>query len=129
MKHSQIIENAFPNIKWDCIRDANRALNWEIWTGPCGNDYWTECDPLENYRWINTAIAIEDIKFMLEDLPSLVWIDGDCDSLSLTNPESDMDNWIHDEDRLPIWIGGDNWIEIDPRYEVLNDKVYELIYG
>jgi len=129
VKYKKIIEDLFPNINWDCIRDINRALNWEIWVGPCGENYWTECDILENYTWTNVPVAIEDIKSMLDPIPSTIWIDDDCYSVSLNNPESDMDNWIDDEDRLPIWIGGDNWIEIDPRLEILNEKVYKLIYG
>ncbi len=124
----KIIEDTFPQINWDSLRDVNRALNWELWSGPFGHDYWTDCDPLENYTWISVPIAIDDIKSILDELPSIVWFDVDSGSISFSNPEFDDNNWIDDEDRLPIWIGGE-WVEIDPRYEVLHDNVYKLIYG
>lgn len=123
----ELVKQSYPDIDWNKLSDADRALNWELWHGPLPSDYWTECEPLEYYEWSGWQKACEDISEMLSDLPDRIYYSDDAEDISLTNPEDDEENWFTDDDGNVCWWGFDYW-KLNPRKYVLREESYKQVY-
>ena len=89
----------YTDFPWDRFKECVRATNAELWYGPLGPDYWTEVDPLEHYEWRGFPQALDDIREMLEDLPSTIYVDEDDEIIGELDPYENPNNWEDDPER------------------------------
>ena len=122
------LEEMYPNIEWERLFEADRALNWELWHGPLPANYWTYVEPLDEYIWQGVEQACSDIQEMLSDLPGEIYYDGEWDGISLTDPEDDEEYWEVDEDENYHWIGSESWMVVDPRKCILLEETYRQVF-
>lgn len=123
-----LVKQSYPDIDWDKVEEADRALNFELYFGPLPSDYWTECEPLNHYEWHGWQKACDDISDMLSDLPDRIYYSDDAEIISIINPEDDEDNWHKDEDgNYCCWQGFDYW-KLNPRKYVLREESYKQVY-
>lgn len=115
------IKEAFPDIDWDRFEDIDMSLNTELWHGTMPDNYWTEAQPLQHYRWAGFEQACKDIVDTLKDLPCEAWWDDDADILLLDDPENDEANWDEDD-----WIA--SITKVDPRQIVMYPETYKQVY-
>lgn len=121
------IEEKFPNIPWDAVFEADKALNWELWHGTLPDNYWTYVEPLDHYVWQGFEQACHDLQGMLSDLPGEIWYDYDCDAVVFSDPNDDEDNW-EEEDGEYHWIGGEWWMKLDPREVILLEETWKQVF-
>ena len=123
------IEERYPNIDFRAFFEADKALNAELWHGPLPLDYWTYSDPLEHYIWQGVEKACDDIREMLSELPTEIWIDLDCDCVVYSDPNEDEHNWHYDsEDDAPVWVGSEDWSNYDPRELLMFTESYRQAF-
>lgn len=92
-KVREALREIYPDFPWARFYDADRAVNWELWHAPLPDNYWTYVEPLEHYEWKGWEQGLKDIQDMLDQLPSIVWYDGDAEWISLTNPDDEDTYW------------------------------------
>ena len=98
----QQLRELFPDVEWDKLEEADRALNWDLYWGPLPYDYWTEAEPLEHYEWRGQIQAMKDIPEMLDPLPPEIWWDAWTDCIEISDPELNDDN---NDEETGDWIG------------------------
>lgn len=113
----QLIEG----VDWDRFDELNRSLNWELWMGPMVDDYWTEVDPLEHYKWEGFVKAEEDIREIADTFPATMWCDED-GAIMTSDPYDDEYYWNEDG-----YIGPE-FAEFEPARILLRDEVYKQVY-
>jgi hypothetical protein len=72
----QYLKDSF-DIDWDCFNDIARAASYEVYYGPLGTDYWDYAEKLDYYDWCGFNKAIEDLRELLERLPSVIYYNED----------------------------------------------------
>lgn len=95
-KVREALREIYPDFPWARFYEADRAVNWELWHGPLPDNYWTYVEPLEVYQWKGYEQGLKDIQDMLDNLPSVVWYDGDAEWISLSDPDDDDFYWAWD---------------------------------
>lgn len=127
---AQLIKEEFPHIDWNKFEEIDKALNTELWHGPMPSAYWTDADPLEHYTWNGYVQAEIDLRDLLDDLPSEVFLDRDFDEILLENPEDNPDNWEEDPDNEDeqVYIGPWEYIQFDPRKVLMFSETYKQVY-
>jgi hypothetical protein len=133
------IKQKYTDIDWDKFEDMDRALNWELWHGPLPSNYWKDSDdgeavePLEHYDWQGWIQAQTDIQEILDPIPQTLYFDSDSNTITETNPDDDENNWdyIKDSDgniTESIWIGGESWIEVNPREYLMYVETFKQVF-
>lgn len=121
----------FPEFRWDKFFEIDRAVNWELWNGSLPDNYWTEVEPLEHYRWVNWERGLEDLKEMLDELPAEMFWDNDWDGLMENDPYDDESYWEPSEDPdfegEMDYYGPQEYYKIETAKELLYDEVWKMI--
>ena len=124
-------EALYPKFPWKKFREANRAVNWELWNGPLPSEYWTKVEPLEAYKWEGYQKGLDDIEEMLGDLPSTMYWDTDFDCLMETDPYDEESNWEESNDPdfegEMTYFGPIEYYKIDTAKELPHDEVWKMI--
>lgn len=126
---SRQIQELFPDFPWDKLKEANRALNAELWQGPLEKGYWKDIDPLDHYEWNGWQQACRDIEDMLSMLPNELYWDADFDSLLIDDPYENPDNWeeVSGQDEMD-YMGPQDYYVIPVAEYILSKEVYKQIY-
>lgn len=129
---AELIEEYHPDFEWDRFKEIARALRWELYMGPQEDDYWTEIEPLEHYKWTSFVQAEEDAVVALSELPYCMYLDTDFDTLFLDDPETNNDYWVEDDEDGDegewVYVGPMEYREVIVPEELLGDALYNLIY-
>jgi hypothetical protein len=92
------LHESYPDADWDTIDELGRAAAWELYAGPMGADYWTECDPLK-VKWPGWVAACKALSEAIESLPGEVYYDDDFGGvIGETDPWNDPANWEDDHE-------------------------------
>lgn len=125
---------------WKRLKEINRALNWTVLNGPFPAEYWTDVEPLDHYKWEGDDKAVDDLREMLEKLPSTIYYDED-GCVYTSDPYMDSDNWEDDPDEgseddewvenagEPTYIGPENYTEISATKLLLHKEVCDTFFG